>query len=114
MTSLKKINAIVAPLNALPAAQPGLRSCPAEFGIRVRRAFYARRGVAPLAVADVDPGGCGGVALTIGGTPQPGLESGALLGQVDHVLGVKLSTSPLRHVTPPSRASTSEPTTLTT
>jgi hypothetical protein len=94
VTSLKKINAIVALLNALPASQPGLRSCPIDRGIRVRLAFYARRGVAPLAVADVNPEGCGGVALTIGGTPQPELESGALLKQVDHLLGVKLNTDP--------------------
>ncbi len=95
VTSSKRINAIVALLNALPAGQPGLRSCPADFGIRVRLAFYARPGVAPLAVAEVDPQGCGGVELTIGGQPQPGLESGALLiAQVDHILGVKLKTSP--------------------
>jgi hypothetical protein len=114
VTSLKKINAIVTLLNALPAAQPGLRSCPIDRGIRVRLAFYARRGVPPLAVAVVDPEGCGGVALTIGGVPQPGLESGTLLEEVDHVLGVELSTRPRSHVTPPSRASTSESTTVTT
>ncbi len=94
VTSARKIDAIVALLNALPARQPGVRSCPADFGIRVRLAFYRRRGVAPLAVAAIDPQGCGGVALTIGGKAQPGLESGGLLGKVEHVLGVKLDTRP--------------------
>jgi hypothetical protein len=94
VTSAKKIDAIVALLNALPASQPGTRSCPADFGIRVRLAFYSRRGIEPLAVATIDPQGCGGVALTIGGAAQPGLESGGALGQVEHVLGVKLDTRP--------------------
>jgi hypothetical protein len=94
VTSAKKIDAIVALLNALPASQPGTRSCPADFGIRVRLAFYRRRGIEPLAVAAIDPQGCGGVALTIGGAAQPGLESGRSLGQVEHVLGVKLDTRP--------------------
>jgi hypothetical protein len=94
VTSAKKIDAIVALLNALPASQPGTRSCPADFGIRVRLAFYRRRGSEPLAVAAIDPQGCGGVALTIDGAAQPGLESGRALGQVERVLGVKLDTRP--------------------
>jgi hypothetical protein len=105
VTSVKKINAIVALLNALPAAQPGLRGCPADFGIGVRLAFYARRGVAPLALAEVDPQGCGGVQLTIGGTQQPGLEGGSsLIQQINHVLGVKLDTIPAYHSSEPSCA----------
>jgi hypothetical protein len=105
VTSLKKINAIVALLNALPVAQPGLRSCPVDRGIGVRLAFYARRGVAPLAVASVDPEGCGEVALTIDGTQQPGLEGGSsLIQQIDHMLGVKLDISPAHHSSEPSYA----------
>jgi hypothetical protein len=89
--SAKRIEAIVARLNSLPATQPGLRSCPADFGVRVRLAFYARRGAPPSAVAEADPAGCGEVQLTIGGTPQPSLEGGRLIDVIDRVLGVKLN-----------------------
>lgn len=105
VTSAKRIRRIVALLDALPAAQPGVYNCPADFGIYVRLVFHARRGVAPLAVATIDAGGCRGVGLTIGGRPQPGLAGEGLPGtgsspkasliqQLDSVLGVKLNTSP--------------------
>jgi hypothetical protein len=106
-TSLSKIEGVVALLNSLPAAQPGTRSCPDDPGIRVRLAFYAKGVASPLAVARIDPYGCGGVQLTIGGRAQPPLESEALPGtsttpqpslilRIDRVLGVKLKISP-RH-----------------
>jgi hypothetical protein len=95
VTSTKKIEEIVALLDALSAAQPGARSCPADFGIDVRLAFYASRGAPSLAVAGIDPQGCGGVQLRIAGKRQPGLASGgSLIQQIDHVLGVKLGVSP--------------------
>lgn len=93
VTSPKTLRRILALLNALPAAQPGVRSCPVDFGIRVRLAFYARRKVAPLAVAVIDPGGCGGVGLTIGGRLQTSLEGEGLIQRLDSILGVKLNTS---------------------
>jgi hypothetical protein len=101
VTSPKILHRILALLNALPAAQPGARSCPIDFGIRVRLAFYVRRRMAPLAVAVIDPGGCGGVGLTIGGRSQPSLEGEGLPGsprasliqRLDSILGVKLDTS---------------------
>jgi len=97
VTSVTKIDAIIALLDALPAAQPGVRNCPADFGVSVRLAFYAGHGRRPLALAEVDPQGCGGVQLTIGGTQQPALEGGSELAQkIDHVLGVKLHTRPAR------------------
>jgi hypothetical protein len=100
IVSSKRIDAIVALLNALPAAQPGLRSCPADFGIRVRLRFYARRGTAPLAVAQIDPGGCGGVELTLDGTTQPQLETaGPLIAQIDRVLGRRIDVTPPRRRT---------------
>jgi len=99
--SVGRIDRIVALLNALPAAQPGARSCPSDPGIFVRLAFYARRGAAPLALAVIDPWGCGGVQLTLAGRHEPALESSPLPGpsppsrvslieRVDHVLGVHL------------------------
>lgn len=104
VTSPKKIEKIVALLNALPAAQPGLMSCPNDAGFRVGLTFYTSRGVAPLAVAKIDPEGCGGVQLAIGGKPQPPLTSAAfpgsgrspktsLIGQLESALGVKLKLS---------------------
>jgi hypothetical protein len=99
VTSVRKIDEIVALLGALPAAQPGIRSCPADFGIEVRLAFYSGHGTTPpLALAEVDPEGCGGVRLTIGDKPQPGLEGGrSLIRQIDRVLGVELDVSPVSH-----------------
>jgi hypothetical protein len=93
--SRREVDAIVTLLNSLPAAQPGTRNCPADFGIRVRLGFYATRDTAPLAVALIDPNGCGGVRLTLAGTQQPGLEGGlSLIHQIDHVLGVRLNLKP--------------------
>jgi hypothetical protein len=100
IVSTKRIDAIVALLNALPAAQPGLRSCPIDLGIRVRLRFYARRGAAPLAVAQIDPGGCGGVELALDGTAQPQLETaGPLIAQIDRVLGTRIDVTPPRRRT---------------
>ena len=99
LTSSKRIDKIVALINALRAAQPGLRNCPADFGIDVRLAFYARRGVLALAVAKVDAEGCSGVALAIGGKAQPELEGWGLIEGLDHVLGCELDVvPPSRHV----------------
>jgi hypothetical protein len=98
VTSAKKIDEVIALLGALPTTRPGIRSCPADFGIRVRLAFRTSHGTTPLALAEVDPQGCGGVQLTIGDTPQPELEGGSsLIRQIDHVLGVKLDVSPVSH-----------------
>ena len=107
VASAKRIERIVALLNSLPAAQPGVRSCPDDPGIRVRLAFYPKDARSPSAVATADPYGCGGVQLTIGGRPQAPLGSEALPGtsttrepslvvRIDRVLGVKLKISP-RH-----------------
>jgi hypothetical protein len=72
-----------------------VRSCPIDFGITVRLACYRRRGAAPPAVANDDPGGCGTVKLTIEGRSQPRLEDGAQLAEaVDRALGVGLDTAP--------------------
>lgn len=107
VASAQRIEAIVALLNALPAAQPGVRACPDDPGIRLALAFYQPDAASPSAVATIDPYGCGGVRLTIGGRPQPPLGSEALPGtsttrepslilRIDRVLGVNLKISP-RH-----------------
>jgi hypothetical protein len=107
VASAQRIERIVALLNSLPAAQPGVRACPDDPGIRLRLAFYQPDAASPSAVATIDPYGCGGVQLTIGGRPQAPLGSEALPGtsttrqpslilRIDRVLGVKLKISP-RH-----------------
>jgi hypothetical protein len=101
VTSAKKIDKVVALLNALPAGRPGMTRCPVDFGIRVRLAFYTSRVSPPSALAEVDPQGCGSVQLTIGGKSQPALEGGGLLiRRIDHVLGVKLNVGPIFHTIP--------------
>jgi hypothetical protein len=46
-------------LNALLPFPPGTYSCPVDRGARIRLAFLHAPKSAPLAVAVVDPGGCG-------------------------------------------------------
>jgi hypothetical protein len=48
VTSAHKIAQVIALLNSLPVAQPGVRSCPADFGISVRLAFYPTSRATPL------------------------------------------------------------------
>lgn len=107
IASQRKIAEVIALLNSLPAAQPGVRSCPADFGITVRLAFYPALRAKPSAVAVTDPQGCGGVDLTLNGTPVPALASepppepghppaGSLIERIDHTLGVKLHVTPHR------------------
>jgi hypothetical protein len=111
VVSAKRIEGLVALLNALPGGQPGITNCPLDFGISVRLAFYARAAAKPSAVARIDPYGCGGVRLTIGGAPQPPLEGHSLPGagssqraslilRIDRLLGIKLEVRPrsLAHV----------------
>jgi hypothetical protein len=105
ITNPPRIERAVALLNALPAAQPGTRLCPADFGILVRLAFYTHARRPPQAVALIDPWGCGGVHLTLGGRPEPALESASLPGagsgsnatlveRMDHALGLHIRTNP--------------------
>jgi hypothetical protein len=100
VTSRRRIDRVRALLDALPLVQPGVRSCPAGRGVRIRLAFYARGGRTPLAVAGVDPSGCGDVSLTIRGRTEPPLTSLGLPGtdslvrRIDAAIGVELTTSP--------------------
>lgn len=90
-------------IDGLPASQPGAASCPEDFGIRVRLAFYRRGGQEPVAVALVDRAGCEGVSLTIAGRPRHPLTSLAFPGsgrrvrpslvhQLEAALGLRLNT----------------------
>jgi hypothetical protein len=104
-TSSKQVSGVRSLIDRLPVAQPGAVACPADFAIRVRLAFYSARSARPVAVADVDPSGCQGVALTIKGRSQPPLTSAAfpgsgrvhapsLITQLDRILGVRLNVAP--------------------
>ena len=73
VTSVARIEKIVALLNGLPAQQPGIRLCPIDRGGNVQLSFHASPSASPLAVADINTEGCGGVSLTIDGVAQPGL-----------------------------------------
>jgi hypothetical protein len=93
VTSPGAIRRAVRLLNGLPAAQPGAAACPADFGSLIRLAFYAREspGARPLAVAVVDPSGCGLVRLTIRGRREPPLGGGfTLVKRLSRALGVKI------------------------
>jgi len=103
VSSQAKIGEVVALLNRLPLFQPGVVACPLDLDIRVHLALYPRRGVPPLALADIDPGGCSPVELTINGQTQPLLDgewfpgSGitpmlSLIALLDRALGVTIPT----------------------
>ena len=87
-------------MNRLPAWQPGVYSCPADFGWRIRLAFYrtaATSSAAPLAVASVDPNGCGLVQLALAGRRQPPLSDGYTAAtRLSAALHFKLDTGPTR------------------
>jgi hypothetical protein len=88
ITSRKKIESIAALINALPLAPRLPTLCRADSGLRL--AFYDRRTVRPVAVAELDPEGCGVVRLTINGSRQPLLEDptmSSLVGQVSEMVG---------------------------
>jgi len=92
ITSRRRIERVVELLDALPASQPtGPVACPRDDGEALRLAFYGAHGGSPLAVAQDELSGCGGVSLTIAGRSQHWLDSeGDLLAQVSAAIGVKL------------------------
>ncbi len=98
ITAPAEVAKAVSVLNALPAFQPGVYSCPADFGWRIRLAFYrtaAASSAAPLAMAIVDPNGCGVVRLALAGRRQPALSDGyAAAKRLSAALHFKLDTGP--------------------
>lgn len=102
VTSARQIEAVVALLNALGVIQPGLRLCPLSLGdTSVQLSFYATPDAPPLAVADIEPGGCGGVSLTIGGVSQPSLQGGwSLISEIGKALSVNPAAGPPVGLTP--------------
>jgi hypothetical protein len=76
VTSIARIQKVVALLNELRVHQPGIRHCPMEPGANIQLSFYTSPSASPLAIADVNTAGCGGVSLTIDGMAEPELEGG--------------------------------------
>jgi hypothetical protein len=90
VTSIARIEKVVALLNELPVYQPGIRHCPMEPGASVQLSFYTRPGASPLAIADIDTAGCGGVSLTIDGMAEPELEGGwPSVEEISRTLGIR-------------------------
>jgi len=97
VTSRATVAKVVALLNRLPAWQPGVYSCPADFGWHIRLAFYASQHPAssPIAVATIEPTGCGLVRLVLAGRAQPALADGYTAAKrLGALLHVKFDTSP--------------------
>jgi hypothetical protein len=101
--SARKTHKVIALLNRLPAAQPGVSACPLDRGIRVVLDFYAtKRTQTPAAVATIVVGGCGGVGLRVHGHEEPPLaETGPMTGRyvpiqdrVAAIIGRRLRTGP--------------------
>jgi hypothetical protein len=76
VTDPAKVRALIALIDGLPLQSPGTYHCPADFGDSLTLTFRASPQAPPLAVATVTLSGCQGVALTVGGKPQPGLQGG--------------------------------------
>jgi hypothetical protein len=90
ITSIARIEKIVALLNELRVYQPGLRFCPRGFGGSVQLGFYTSPSASPLAVADITAEGCGGVSLMIDGMAEPELEGGwDLVEEISQALGIR-------------------------
>jgi hypothetical protein len=61
---------IVTLLNGLPMTGDAATSCGNEIGAMLRMSFYVGTATTPVAVADAEQGGCGGVDLTMHAGPQ--------------------------------------------
>ena len=77
-------------VDGLPVFPPGFRNCPLDNGSGMRLTFRATLSGPALAVVTAQTGGCGAVAVTIGGWPTPTLEDApSLQQQVAAVAGLR-------------------------
>jgi hypothetical protein len=96
ITSRVTVAKIISLLNRLPAAQPGVYSCPADFGWHLRLLIYASPEPSPIAVATIESGGCGAVRLTLAGKAQPLLADGyTATKRLGALLHVRFDTGPV-------------------
>ena len=68
-------------IDGLPVFPPGIRFCPLDDGSGMRLTFRAALSGPALAVVTAETGGCGTVAVTIGGKPMPALAGAASMQQ---------------------------------
>jgi hypothetical protein len=68
-----KVGQLKAIVDGLPVFPPGRCSCPYDDGAALTLTFGTWQAGPALAVATVRLEGCGGVAFTVNGRPQPGL-----------------------------------------
>jgi len=76
VTEPAKVRRIMALVDGLPLAPPGVWSCPAGSNATFVLTFRAKPGGPALAVAEPALGGCGWLSFTIAGQPQPSLAPG--------------------------------------
>ena len=91
VTSSVQVHKIVAFVNRLPLAQPGVRACPADLGPLVQLDFRGAASATPIAIATADGSGCGLVTLRLRGRTEPPLTGGPhLIAWLESVLGMDL------------------------
>lgn len=102
VTGARTVKRIVSLVNELPAAQPGVYSCPDDTGPFVTLRFAtAPSSGRTIAVADADGSGCGLVSLRIGNRTEPPLTGGPrLIHRLQPLLRTKLSPDRPRTPTP--------------
>ncbi len=85
------VHHIVTVLDGLPVDNSGVHSCPAWSGLAFTMNLVARDKTT-LATVSGNQAQCGGLALTVGGKPQPSVDDpgDVLLGQVASMLGTHL------------------------
>jgi hypothetical protein len=77
-------------VDGLPVFPPGIMNCPLDDGSGMRLSFRAALSGPALAVVTAQSGGCGAVAVTIGGRPMPTLDGApSLQQQVAAVAGLR-------------------------
>jgi hypothetical protein len=107
-----KVRRIVALVDRLPAAQPGVVACPADWGPIVHLAFLGSAGAGTLARVAADPTGCAAVSFWLGGVEQPALSGAVELVKGLQRAGVKLcvpSTQPVPGIVPVCKAAARRP-----
>jgi hypothetical protein len=81
ITDPGKVARIAAVIDGLPVFPPGMGFCPLADGSGMRLTFRATLSGPALAVVTAQTGGCGAVAVTIGGNPMPTLGQAASMQQ---------------------------------
>jgi hypothetical protein len=109
ITDPGKVARIAAVIDGLPVFPPGVMSCPLDRGDGMRLTFRATLSGPALAVVMAPNGGCGAVAVTIGGKRMPALgQAASVQQQVAAIAGLHWAAGSLpgSSVTTPAAAPT--------